>query len=234
MGPVDHPDSATFAFAELSRQLLTESRERTLHKVVELAVATVAGCDYAGVTLKHNGRLDTPAASDPLVNRLDRDQYELDEGPCVEAVRAEHAYLIRDTRREARWPNWAPRAAAQGVFSVLSVRMETPVRVVGGLNLYSRTVDGFDDEALLTGHVYAMHASTAIEASSQIETLAIGMRTRHLIGIAQGMLMLRYGLSEQQAFQFLNRTSNDENVKLRDVAQRVTDELSTHRWPDGE
>lgn len=233
MGPTSRPDSVSFAFAALSQQLLSESSEHTLEKVVELAVATVPGCDYAGVTLKHNGRLATPAASDPLVHRLDGDQYELNEGPCVDAVREDHLYVIRDTRSETRWPNWAPRAAEQGVRSVLSLRMETPAHVVGGLNLYSRSVDGFDNDAMLTGHVYAMHASTAIEASSQIENLAIGMRSRHLIGIAQGMLMLRYGLSEQQAFQFLNRTSNDENLKLRDVAQRIADELSTHEWPGG-
>ncbi|MFL6099435.1 MAG: GAF and ANTAR domain-containing protein [Actinomycetales bacterium] len=234
MPTVDPPDSTALAFAVLSQQLLSESSERTLQRVVQLAVDTVPGCDYAGVTLRHRSRLETPAATDPLVNLLDEQQYQLNEGPCVDAVQRENVYIIRDTRTETRWPKWAPRAAGQGVLSVLSVRMETPERVVGGLNLYSRTPDAFGNEALLTAHVYGMHASTAIAATHQIEHLAIGMRTRHLIGLAQGMLMMRYGLSEEQAFQFLTRTSQHENVKLRDIAQRVADELGMHQAPPAE
>jgi AmiR/NasT family two-component response regulator len=52
------------------------------------------------------------------------------------------------------------------------------------------------------------------------------MQTRHQIGMAQGMLRLRYGLSEEQAFQFLVRTSSHSNMKLPQVAVRVTDELA--------
>ena len=59
------------------------------------------------------------------------------------------------------------------------------------------------------------------------------MATRHQIGMAQGMLMLRYGLNEDQAFHFLSRTSQDRNVKLRDIATRVVQELARGGWPGG-
>lgn len=223
------PDFLTFA--HLSQELLGESSVRTLQMVVDLAVETVPGCDYAGVTMKRHGSLETPAASDPLVNTLDELQYRLGEGPCIDAVRIQDTYVITDTRTETRWPKWAPRASEHGVGSVLSIRLETPRHVVGGLNMYSRAVAGFDDESQLVGHAYAMHAGVAIAATSEIENLSLGLRARHLIGMAQGMLMLRYGLSEQQAFQFLARSSQQENIKLREIAQRVTDELARQRWP---
>jgi transcriptional regulator with GAF, ATPase, and Fis domain len=226
MGP-QQPDFLTFA--QLSQELLAESSERTLQMVVDQAVETIPGCDYAGVTMKHGRKMDTPAASDPLVDELDGLQYQFGEGPCIDAVLVDDTYVISDTRTETRWPTWAPEAAQRGVLSVLSLRLETPKDVVGGLNLYSQTPDGFDAEAQLIGHAYAMHASTAIAATTEIEHLAIGMRTRHLIGLAQGMLMIRYGLTEEQAFKFLARISQEENVKLREVAQRVVRELSTHQ-----
>lgn len=47
------------------------------------------------------------------------------------------------------------------------------------------------------------------------------MRSRHVIGIAQGILMQRYGMGEGTAFEVLRRYSNQDNVKLRDLAQRV-------------
>jgi transcriptional regulator with GAF, ATPase, and Fis domain len=216
-------------FAKLSQQLLAESTDRTLQMVVDQAVDTIPGCDYAGVSINHHRKLETPAASHQLVNELDGLQYQLEEGPCIDAVWADDTYVITDTRTETRWPNWSPQAAERGVLSVLSVRLETPKDVVGGLNLYSQSLDGFDVESQLIGHAYAMHASTAIAATGEIEHLAIGMRTRHLIGLAQGMLMMRYGLTEEQAFKVLARISQEENVKLREVAQRVADELTNHR-----
>jgi hypothetical protein len=72
------------AFARISQQLLTQPRaEHTLQGVVDLAVETIGGCDYAGITMPRRGKVDTPAASDPLVNQLDGWQYELREGPCA-------------------------------------------------------------------------------------------------------------------------------------------------------
>jgi AmiR/NasT family two-component response regulator len=44
--------------------------------------------------------------------------------------------------------------------------------------------------------------------------------------MAQGMLMTRYRLSEEQAFRFLSRVSQQENVKLRSVAERVVAEIA--------
>ena len=59
-----------------------------------------------------------------------------------------------------------------------------------------------------------------------------GLRTaldsRHTIGMAQGVLAVRYDVSYERAFQVLHRYSNDNNVKLRDVAEQV---LETRALP---
>jgi AmiR/NasT family two-component response regulator len=47
------------------------------------------------------------------------------------------------------------------------------------------------------------------------------MRSRHLIGMAQGMLMERHGLNEDASFEVLRRYSQIHNVKLREVATQV-------------
>ena len=44
--------------------------------------------------------------------------------------------------------------------------------------------------------------------------------------------MLRYGLTEEQSFRFLSRNSQDANIKLREIAARVIDELGPQRWPE--
>jgi AmiR/NasT family two-component response regulator len=44
------------------------------------------------------------------------------------------------------------------------------------------------------------------------------VRSRDVIGQAKGILMERRGLSADQAFDTLRRTSQELNVKLRDLA----------------
>jgi hypothetical protein len=65
----------------------------------------------------------------------------------------------------------------------------------------------------------------------EVEGLEAALVSRHVIGMAQGMLMLRYELTQDQAFQFLRRNSNDQNLKLRDVAGRVVVQIGKERWP---
>lgn len=225
MAPLRAYDAA--AFARISQDLLDEPViQHTLQRVVDLAVDTIEGCDLAGITMRRGHKVDTPAASEPLVNELDQWQYDLSEGPCVDAVFVDDMYVIEDMTSEYRWPNWAPKAAALGVRSVLSVRLSTPRAVVGGLNLYSKTQNAYGEDQVITAGIYAAHASNAIAANSKVEQLNTGMQTRHVIGMAQGLLMQRYGLSDDQAFKFLARISQDTNVKLRVVADKVINQAT--------
>jgi hypothetical protein len=215
-------------FAGIAQRLLASTSERpTVRRVVELAVETVPACHYAGVSLRHsNGRVDTPACTDDLVAKADALQYELQEGPCLDAIRADELYVVEDLASDERWPAWGPRAAALGFGSIVSVRLSTPHSVVGALNLYSRVPGAFDDDAVLIAYVYAVHAANALWATQELEGLRVAMRSRHLIGIAQGKLMERHGLSEDAAFEVLRRYSQIHNVKLREVAAEVAAQAS--------
>ena len=52
--------------------------------------------------------------------------------------------------------------------------------------------------------------------------LAEAIASRDMIGQAKGILMARRGLSPEEAFDVLRRTSQDINVKLVDLATTVT------------
>lgn len=227
--PPLHADDAA-AFAKVSRELLAEPQVAlTLQKIVDLAVETVAGCEYAGITMRHGKRVETPASTDPLVDQLDRWQYELKQGPCVDAVFVDDMYLIEDMASEDRWPQWTPKAVELGVMSSLSVRVTAPAGIVAGLNLYAKDRFAYDDQdQILTAQIYASHAGNALWASSEIEGQGSALMSRHQIGMAQGMLMQRFELTDEQAFQFLRRVSQDTNTKLIDVAAKIINEAQTH------
>lgn len=80
-------DHLTDQLAAAARDLGSENVEQTLDKAVGLAVELIDGCDACGVGLVRRGKsMDTPAYTHDVALRGDELQYELQEGPCMDAV----------------------------------------------------------------------------------------------------------------------------------------------------
>jgi ANTAR domain len=69
--------------------------------------------------------------------------------------------------------------------------------------------------------LFAQHVGTALAAVTERVTLEQAIAARHRIGQAQGILMARLDLTAEESFEFLRRTSQQHNVKLRDLADQI-------------
>jgi hypothetical protein len=107
---------------------------------------------------------------------------------------------------------------------MVSVRLTSHTDVLGGINLYGRARGSFADDAYDLALIYGVHASIAMQAARTVSGLQTALGSRHQIGVAQGMLMERYGLSIDRAFETLARVASTTNTKLRDVAAHVVAE----------
>ena len=67
-------------------------------------------------TRRRDGAFETAAGTDQLVWELDAIQYDLGEGPCVQAVEDEPVVVVPYLRHEQRWPAYVAAAAARGVL----------------------------------------------------------------------------------------------------------------------
>ena len=215
------------AFAEISRVLLAEPDvQRTLDRMCLLLVDTVEGCDHSVVTVVTDHHLESPAASDDVGPAVDAIQLEVQEGPCVEAIREEHTVVTDDLTIETRWPRFSRRAAeATGVRSMLSFRMFAD-GTLGSLNLYSRRPQAFDEESLAVGTIFAAHASVALQAAQTKQDLARlreVVEARELVGQARGILMGRQGISSQAAMDILCRGAERLRIELRELARRIVE-----------
>ena len=212
-------------FALVSRDLLTRTDDQlTFDRIAQRAVEVVPACDFVGITLRRRrGRPESVAVTDPAARRCDDWQYELDEGPCLSAIAEDETYLIDDVARDPRWPRWGPRAAEVGAGSILSIRLADDDAALGALNLYSREPHGWDADSVDLALVFASHAATAVSNTQLVSGLQTALQSRHLIGVAQGILMAQYDMGLETAFEVLRRYSSHTNVKLRDVAQRVVE-----------
>jgi hypothetical protein len=60
------------------------------------------------------------------------------------------------------------------------------------------------------------------DAQDQVRHLLVALEHRTVTGQATGIVMERYGLSADKAFRVLLRLSQDQNVKLYELACRLT------------
>ena len=159
------------AMADVARALQAEADpQHTLQRMVDLAVTTVDGCDYAAVSLFAPDRIYTPAASHEVARQVDLIQYDTDEGPCLSAIRDRDMYITGDLRTEDRWPAFATRATtASGVRSMLSLRLFVEGDNLGALNMCSRRPDAFDERSIAVGRQFVAHAAIALAAVTENE-----------------------------------------------------------------
>jgi GAF domain-containing protein len=106
----------------------------------------------------------------------------------------------------------------------------------GSLNLYSEQPHGFSDFDVALLKLYITAASAAIsnarryaKARSLAENLGKALDSRALIDQAIGIVMSRRGIGAEQAFDELARESQNNNIKLRDLAARVVENASRQR-----
>jgi GAF domain-containing protein len=223
--------------ASIAESLQAESDlPATAEQVLAFAQETLA-FDHAGITVVNGGNggsggsakaIATLVSSDPVVEKADELQVELDEGPCRDAAWAQHTLIVEDLARDERWPRWGPQASALGLGSILAVELGLQDSRIGALNLFDEEPRRFADDEIAFAHVFGRHAAVALAAARQEETLNEAIDARTLIGQAQGILMERFDLSADKAFDVLRRYSQDYNTKLRAVAEEL---VRTRRLP---
>lgn len=207
----------------LSKALTPGDLDHTLTRITIAAVEVLPEVDYASMTILHSdGRLETVAPTDELLWGVDAAQYELREGPCYDAA-ADSVHVVSPyLDGDPRFPRYAATAVSAGIQAQAGLRLFEAPKSRGALNLYARQPGAFSDLGAL-GQLFQHQAAMAIGYAREITNLQEAVRTRGLIGNAVGIVMERYHLTDDRAFAFLTRLSQDGNVKLRVVAEQILD-----------
>jgi GAF domain-containing protein len=227
-------DASNQALGALSRFLVARSSMGdTLLRVSEITTAALPGAVMAGITmLGEDGTPKTGIFTDPQAPEIDQAQYDSGRGPCLDSWRQTRLVRLDDIEKAVDdYPEFAETAQRHGIQSSLSLPLVAGDQAIGALNLYSRARNGFTDQDETLGQELAgaaaivlANASAYWEASQLSEQLGEAMRSRAVIEQAKGMLMARTPhLGADDAFDLLRKASQRENVKLRDIAQRIVD-----------
>ena len=206
-----------------------KSRTRSLNELVEIASRQVRACSGATAALWHERDLVDMAASHPDVSHLIEVELHSQRGPELEALAAEESILCPDTLGEGRWPEYAHAALYRGVrCSVTLAHLSGGAAVT--LSLLGARPRVLDPEQIPVAELLVAVGGAVIgnmssygDAHRAALQLREAAQARALVDQAKGILMHAFGCSADEAFERMRKISQQRNLKMTEVAQRVID-----------
>jgi len=193
----------------------------------------VVGVTGAGIMLMSG---DVPRGSvcttDDVSALVEELQFELGEGPCVDAYHLHHQVLEPDLGDpvEARWPAFTPPALEAGVRAVYGYPLLVGAVCLGALNLYNdrpgplsddQHVDALVMAGVAAEAVLAMHARDPGDGlAALIET---GANFRFVVHQASGMVSVQLGVGLATALIRLRAHAFASGLPVSQVARDVVE-----------
>jgi GAF domain-containing protein len=220
----------------------SEDFDDLTEQLAGLATSTVPAAVTSAITVSADGRVLTVACADGLGRLLDEQQYEIDEGPCLQAIRTAAVVSVPDLASDTRWNGYPPRILAHGISAVHCAPLMVRGQALGALNMYSSTPHGFDAPAiqhLIAGLANLAAAGMAGALANYDEiTLTSRLRralsTRGVIDQAIGIIIAAQHCSPTEAFDVLRKVSQARNIRLHQVAAELVNRTAQpQRAPTG-
>ncbi|MGV0040892.1 GAF and ANTAR domain-containing protein [Mycobacterium colombiense] len=201
---------------------------QVLDDLTTAAARWVPGAEEAGITVtSRQNEVSSPSVTHDCARLLDEFQQRHLEGPCVHAAWTRKVVVIDDLEADARWPKYQADALAHTpIRSVLSLPMFADELSMGALNFYAERPRSFSEDSRRIAAVFATLGALAWSNVVRTQQFKEALSTRDTIGQAKGILIERYDLDDQTAFNTLIKLSQSMNTPLRDIARRVIDDAT--------
>lgn len=188
------------------------------------------------ITVGHPASPDDVASDSALAQHIDGAQAVAGEGPCASAFDTQRTVVSEDVGSDERWPKLALRLEGSPPLSVVAVPLEANG---GAMSFYIDPTAETDLSAVAeAAELIATTLSAAlqeIEIRTELEKLTdqlqTALKSRATIDQAKGILMARHRIGPDEAFQVLVRASSTTNIRLREIARRLVEEVGSSDEP---
>ena len=225
------PDLAQEAAELLS--IANTSEPRSLNQLVVLASRQVPACSGATAVLWRGNEPAVRAASHPDLPELDDVQLASGRGPVLDALSGSGPASCPDTLAETRWPEYASAALRCGVRCCVTLAYQSGAGAVT-LSLFSARPRSLESgqlalAELLTAFGGAVMGNAAEYGHARRAALhwQAAAESRALVDQAKGMLMQALGCTAETALARMRQISQEQNLRVTDVAQRIIDSRGT-------
>ena len=205
-----------------------------LHRLMGHTTEVMAAAGAGIMLVQDDGNLAFVAASEQRVVDVELHQAQVGQGACHEAFAINEIVQVDDIRDEDRWPEYVELVKACGLHSVLGVPLNAFGETIGVINIYRERVVAWTDEDVGAAQVLASMGAGYILNANQLkaqhnlsEQLHSAIESRDLIGQAKGIIMTQAQIDSDEAFEVLRQRSQDQNRKLRDIAEEVVEEQAS-------
>jgi hypothetical protein len=195
------------------------------------ATAQALAASGSGLSvMAEDGVRGMTTASDPASARIEDLQFELGEGPCIDAFFSRRPVLISDLAVAAtdRWPVYASAAYSDGVRAVFAFPLQVGAGRLGVLDVYRARAGPLTAGELAQALTFAEVAVTSLldgqdhaPAGSVPEGLDAALDRRAELFQAQGMVMVQLGVTLAEALARMRAYAFAENRSLADVARDI-------------
>ncbi len=180
------------------------------------------------VLMSDRGHEGLVAATPGLGSSLQRIQFDLGEGPCLEASRSGRPVLQPELRRTAplRWPAFGPAALAAGVEAVFSFPLQVGRIRLGVLDLCRDMSGPLSPDQLGEGLSYADAATSVLLSGRSGSSGDAGLppepadQSQHLAEVHQatGMVAVQAGVGLVEAMLLLRAHAFADDTSLFTIA----------------
>jgi len=148
---------------------------------------------------------------------------KLGEGIVGHVAQQNKPLAILDVLKEPRYKE-KELARKESLVSMLSVPLAVKEKVIGVINCYtSYPHDYTETERQVLTMVANQAAVCIVNTELMVKTKVIQeeLETRKLVERAKGILMKHHGLSEDEAFKRIRKTSMDSRKTMREIADAI-------------
>ncbi|MGC8971379.1 MAG: GAF domain-containing protein [bacterium] len=148
---------------------------------------------------------------------------KINQGISGLVVKEGRPIIVSDVREDSRF-YYRDIAKRLGLVSMLSVPMRFKEKVIGVVNVYTSEEHRFTEEEVNIVQALANYAAMAIGSSQlikEVTKIREALETRKLIDKAKGILMKTKGMSEDEAYRFLQKKSMDTGKPLKEIADAI-------------
>jgi transcriptional regulator with GAF, ATPase, and Fis domain len=224
------PERLADVFVEFADTLIDDYDVIEFLLMVTNRTAELIGASEVGLLLAdQRGQLQFMAASNEGVKRLELFQVQVHEGPCADAFQSGQPVVNADLETAGdRWPQFAPRATAEGYRSAHAFPLRLRDEVIGAIGVFGTEVGRLEESEVHVAQALAHVATIGLLQERAIrrgevlaEQLQTALNSRIVIEQAKGAIAQFLTISVDDAFVILRDHSRRSNRRLGDFARAV-------------
>jgi uroporphyrinogen-III synthase len=206
-----------------SRLAAADPLHEVLNEVVEFVVAVVK-CDSCFVYVLENDELVLRASKNPHPELVDRLKLKLGQGITGwVAERREPVAVEQGAAEDSRF-NMFNELPEDHFEAFLSVPLVSGGRLVGVINLQNREPHQYTKREINLVATIGFLVGAEVERvrlDSENSELSNRLETRKLVERAKGILQRDLGVSEEEAYQTIQRESQQRRKSMKELAESI-------------